>query len=268
MNEEQPQAPDSSRPGPDPNPGPDRTLLDTVEALLFAAEEPLPASRLAEIAAASSDRRAVTPEHIRAAVAELNRCYEDSGRTFRIHRVAQGLQLYTLPEFSRPVRLLYRRQLVQRLSRAALEVLAIVAYRQPVTRPQIEELRGVDCSGPLVTLLERRLIATAGKAHRPGSPYLYRTTREFLRYFGLESLDDLPPVEQLEAFFADAADENARQLEIETEELLAIGDQRIIDTARAGEQPPPGTEPPGSAPGPDHEARDPCACQPPDEAGG
>ncbi|MFO7639481.1 MAG: SMC-Scp complex subunit ScpB [bacterium] len=239
-------------------PAPDRSLLYIIEALLFAAEEPLPPSRLAEIAAAvTPGGKTPSPDEIRAAVAELNRCYEDSGRTFRLHRVAQGLQLYTLPEFARPVRLLYRRQLVQRLSRAALEVLAIIAYRQPVTRPQVEEFRGVDCSGPLVTLLERRLIATAGKAHRPGSPYLYRTTREFLRYFGLESLDDLPPVEQLESFLAGAADDSARQLEIETEQQLAIGDRRIIDAARAQEAAlregtdAPAGDGPAETPGPD-----------------
>jgi segregation and condensation protein B len=222
---------------PAPTAAPDRALLDTVEALLFAAEEPLPASRLADIGNADL-------ETVRAAIAELNRIYEDNGRTFRIHRVAQGLQLYTLPEYAQPVRLLYRRQMVQRLSRAALEVLAIIAYRQPITRPQVEEFRGVDCSGPLVTLLERRLVATAGKAHRPGSPFLYRTTREFLRYFGLNALEDLPPIEELGAFLAGALDDGGRQLEIETTEQLAIGDQRIIDAARAQEAadaPPAGT---------------------------
>ncbi|MFO7675090.1 MAG: SMC-Scp complex subunit ScpB [bacterium] len=235
MSEEttRPEAPGGPYPAATPEPhaapaAPDAVLLNTIEALLFAAEEPLPASRLAEIG--GSDIEAV-----RAAVAELNRVYEDSGRTFRIHRVAQGLQLYTLPEHARPVRQLFRRQLVQRLSRAALEVLAIVAYRQPVTRPQIEEFRGVDCSGPLVTLLERRLIATAGKAHRPGNPYLYRTTREFLRYFGLETLGDLPPLEELSAFLAGALTAEDRQLEIDTEEQLAIGDTRIAEAARAQE---------------------------------
>ncbi|HDQ99794.1 MAG TPA: SMC-Scp complex subunit ScpB [candidate division WOR-3 bacterium] len=200
-----------------------------VEALLFSAEEPVPASKLAEIGGMEIGR-------VRDAVTALNRVYEDSGRTFRIHRVAQGFQLYTLPDFAQPVRQLYRRQLIQRLSRAALEVLAIIAYRQPVTRPQVEEFRGVDCSGPIVTLLERRLIATAGKARRPGSPYLYRTTREFLRYFGLESLDDLPPLEELGAFLAGALEEQDRQLEITTSEQLAIGDERIVEAARADEE--------------------------------
>ena len=95
-----------------------------------------------------------------------------------------------------------QRQYTHRLSGAALEVLAIVAYKQPVTRPEIEQLRGVDCSGPLVTLLERRLIATYGRASRPGNPFLYRTTPEFLRYFGLAGLEDLPRMEEIGEFLA------------------------------------------------------------------
>ncbi|MBN2537515.1 SMC-Scp complex subunit ScpB, partial [candidate division WOR-3 bacterium] len=123
-------------------------LVKVVEALLFAAEAPLPATRIAE--AAGTAVEAVAP-----AVAELNRGYEESGRTFRVHRVAQGFQLYTLPEYSGWVRALYRRAGVQRLTGPSLEVLATIAYKQPVTKPEIETLRGVDCSGPLVTLLER-----------------------------------------------------------------------------------------------------------------
>jgi len=166
-----------------------------VEALLFAADGPVSAERLAELAGVDQDGA-------RALVADLNHAYADTGRAFRVNRVAQGYQLYTLPEFADWIRRLYQYQHVIRLSRAAHEVLAVVAYNQPVTRPEIEKLRGVDCSGPLLTLLERGLIVTAGRAHRPGSPFLYRTTREFLRYFGLESLDDLPRMEEIGAFLA------------------------------------------------------------------
>jgi segregation and condensation protein B len=169
--------------------------VKAVEALLFAADEPLGVLRIAETAG-------VEPQTIPAAVETLNREYAETGRTFRIHRVAQGFQLYTLADYADLVRRLYQSQHVQRLSRAALEVLAIVAYNQPITRPEIEKLRGVDCSGPLLTLLERRLIATAGRARRAGNPFLYRTTREFLRYFGLEKLEDLPRMEELGEFLA------------------------------------------------------------------
>jgi len=177
-------------------------LPELAEVLLFAADEPLSLKRLAELTGAEEDA-------VRAAIDELNSAYTQAGRTFRISRVAQGFQLYTLPEFAEWVRKLYQHSHVLRLSRAALEVLAVVAYRQPVTRPEIDKLRGVDCSGPLITLLERSLITTAGRAHRPGNPFLYRTTREFLRYFGLEALADLPRPEEISTFLA--AREEAEQ---------------------------------------------------------
>jgi segregation and condensation protein B len=171
-----------------------------VETLIFAADSPMTPARIAQFAE-------LTPKQVAEAVDELNREYESTGRTFRIHRVAQGYQFYTMPEYAGPVRAMYRRQFVQRLSKPALEVLAIVSYKQPVTRPEIEKLRGVDCSGPLLTLLERRLIATAGRARRPGSPFLYRTTKEFLRYFGLESLEQLPPLEEFGSLLAGGPEE-------------------------------------------------------------
>lgn len=171
-------------------------LSGIVEALLFACDQPVPLNRLAEITG-------VDEEQIRTVITTLNQTYADTGRAFRITRVAHGYQLYTLPEYADWIRKLYQHQRVQRLSPAALEVLAIIAYQQPVTKPEIEKLRGVDCSAPLLTLLERGLIVTAGRAHRPGNPFLYRTTREFLRYFGLESLDELPSLEELSSFLAE-----------------------------------------------------------------
>jgi segregation and condensation protein B len=166
-----------------------------IEALLFAADAPVKLDRLAELAEA-------TPESARAVIDELNAKYEETGRTFRVQRVAQGFQLYTMPEYAEFVRRLFQHQYTHKLSRAALEVLAIIAYKQPVTRPEVEQLRGVDCSGPLVTLLERRLIATYGRASRPGNPFLYRSTPEFLRYFGLAGLEDLPRMEEIGEFLA------------------------------------------------------------------
>ncbi len=175
---------------------PAEVLSGIVEALLFACDQPVPLSRLVEITGADEDQ-------IRTVITTLNQTYADTGRAFRITRVAHGYQLYTLPEYADWIRKLYQHQRVQRLSPAALEVLAIIAYQQPVTKPEIEKLRGVDCSAPLLTLLERGLIVTAGRAHRPGNPFLYRTTREFLRYFGLESLDELPSLEELSTFLAE-----------------------------------------------------------------
>ncbi len=167
-----------------------------IEAVLFAADTPVTLARLTEITG-------VDETMAQQAIANLNLSYAQTGRSFRINRVAQGFQLYTLPEYADWIRKLYAHNRAQRLSSAALEVLAIIAYKQPVTKPEIEQLRGVDCSAPLLTLLERGLIVTAGRARRPGNPFLYRTTREFLRYFGLDSLDDLPRLEELGDFLAE-----------------------------------------------------------------
>jgi segregation and condensation protein B len=192
-----------------------RPSLDRiVEALLFAATSPTPEPRLREIAGCAASE-------LSNVVAQLNREYESAGRAFRIHRIAQGYQLYTLPEYSEWVKRLFKSQRGPRLSKAALETVAIVAYRQPVTRPEIEQLRGVDCSAPLVTLLDRKLLVLAGRAHKPGSPFLYRTGKEFLRYFGLGSLDDLPRHEELEEFLRRRAEQESEAERQEGEELNA-----------------------------------------------
>jgi len=206
---------------PSPSPlGPSPSPLDpdqVIEALLFAADSPVKLDRLAELAE-------VPPETARAVIDRLNADYQETGRAFRVQRVAQGFQLYTMPTYAEFVRRLYQRQYTHRLSVAALEVLAIAAYKQPVTRPEIEQLRGVDCSGPLVTLLERRLIATYGRASRPGNPFLYRTTPEFLRYFGLAGLEDLPRMEEIGEFLArrEAGPDDAEPEKGETFDSLAM----------------------------------------------
>lgn len=167
-------------------------LKNIIEALLFSENNPLTLERLTEITNASS-------EDIINAIADLNGDYKHTQRAFRIEKVANGYQLYTLPEYGQWVRLLYKTS-YHRLSHPALETLAIIIYNQPITRPEIEKFRGVDCSGPLLTLLERKLIRIEGRAKKPGGPFLYSTGNEFLRYFGLVSLNDLPNKEELENF--------------------------------------------------------------------
>jgi len=131
---------------------------------------------------------------VRAVIDELNRFYKETDRPYRVRFIARGYQLYTVPSLARwvdPVRSGKRLQ----LSRAALETLAIIAYHQPITRIEIEKRRGVDSSGVIHTLLEAGMITTAGREHRPGRPFRYRTTRLFLKCFGLKDLSELPPLE-------------------------------------------------------------------------
>jgi len=175
--------------------------ISILEALLFAAEEPLPAKDILELSSEFSNE----PE-IEEGVATLNQAYLESGRSFKIRTVAGGYQLCTRPEFAPFVSALVSKTRTQRLSRAALETLSIIVYRQPVSRPVIEKLRGVESSGVLSTLLERKLVAIVGREEGLGRPLLFGTTPEFLSYFGLNNLSELPkPEEVLPALAGEAA---------------------------------------------------------------
>ena len=167
-----------------------------LEAVLFVAAEPVDREKLLEIFG-SQDRVAAT--------AALERVIERYGggpdKGVCIEEVAGGLRLVTRPELHGYLRKFFEVSGRTRLSMAALETLAIVAYRQPITGPEIQELRGVGPAGVLKTLLEKRLVRISGRKKVVGKPFLYRTTREFLMHFGLGSLDDLPPLEEFEEIF-------------------------------------------------------------------
>lgn len=163
-----------------------------LEALLFAAEEPLPAKDVLPLCGDFS-----AESEVEEAISALNQSYAESGRSFKIRPVAGGYQLFTLPEFSSYVSALVSKTRTQRLSRAALETLSIVAYRQPVSKPVIEKLRGVESSGVLSTLLERKLVAIVGREEGLGRPLLFGTTPDFLSYFGLKDLSELPKPEEV-----------------------------------------------------------------------
>ncbi|GIX06088.1 MAG: segregation and condensation protein B [Candidatus Poribacteria bacterium] len=168
----------------------------TVEALLFAAGEPISLVQIAEAI------EGMTPEIAQQLLEELQREYEAERRGFQLVAVQRGYQLVTRPEYAEAVQRLFTKRVSQRLSQAALETLAIVAYYQPVTRAEIEEIRGVSSESALHSLLERRLITVVGRKEVPGRPLLYATTDEFLHHFGLEDLSALPSLAELEEMFA------------------------------------------------------------------
>ena len=157
-----------------------------LEALFFVAYEPLTVKRLAEITQLEESA-------IQELLAELREEY--AGKGFHLREIAGGWQFFTDEAYAAYVEKLYRPRL-QQLSKASLETLAIVAYRQPVTRGEIEVIRGVNSDSIVVKLLEKNLIAEVGRKDVPGRPILYGTTPSFLAFFGLQSLDDLPPPEQ------------------------------------------------------------------------
>jgi len=165
-------------------------LKAIVEALVFASPDPLTPSTLFALLDGEP------PEDVAAALEALKADYERPGG-LQMVEVAGGVQIVTRPEFYEWVRRLFHEQTKQKLSVAALETLAVVAYKQPVTAPEIAEIRGVNTSGVLSTLLERQLIKVAGRKQVVGRPFLYATTHEFLVRFGLSGLDDLPNVEEM-----------------------------------------------------------------------
>jgi segregation and condensation protein B len=162
-----------------------------VEALILSSSEPISAAKLAEIIPYCK------PGHAKDFVNELNTEYAEQRRAFEIWEVAGGYQLRTRAEFSGYLQKLQKERIL-RLSQAALETLAIVAYRQPATRAEIEDVRGVDVGAVLKSLLERHLIRIAGQREVPGRPMLYGTTRRFLEVFGLDQLKDLPTLREVE----------------------------------------------------------------------
>jgi segregation and condensation protein B len=162
-----------------------------VEAALFIAREPLSGRKLAEYADLEDATR------VRTIVAHLNQTYERKGRAFQIRTVAGGYQLLTRPQFAKWIRRLQHVGSPDRLSGPALETLAVVAYRQPLVRAEIDAIRGVHSGEVLRQLLEKDLVKIAGRSPDLGHPFLYATTRRFLKLFGLGSLEDLPASGQL-----------------------------------------------------------------------
>ena len=176
-------------------------LKGKIEAVIYAAEEPV---SIAQISAAlrgslPEEQHAGLQAQVQAAVAELTAAYAGEDRGIEITQVAGGYRMATKPEHHDIVRA-FAKSLKPpiRLSLPALETLAVIAYKQPVTAPEISEIRGVDSSGVLSTLMDRKLITTAGRKAVIGRPILYKTTKEFLLRFGLNELGELPSVEEFE----------------------------------------------------------------------
>jgi len=160
--------------------------LAELEALLFSTHHPLTAARLAELLKLEGTKA------IRRAVRDLNAQYEAGGRAFRIEQVAGGFQLLTLPRFGELLKLLHQREADAKLTKPAFETLAMIAYKQPILRADIEAIRGVACGETIRSLMEKHLVKIAGRAEIPGRPILYGTTKRFLELLGLNSLKDLP----------------------------------------------------------------------------
>ena len=175
-----------------------------IEALLFTSDKPLAASVLAGVVEAPL-------KEIKEAVDRINVNLKERGAPVCVREIAGGYELLTLPEYAPHIKKLYKNRFLARLSRPALEVMAIIAYKQPISKQEVEMIRGVNSDGVYHTLLERKLIKIAGRKESPGRPLLYGTTRDFLQYLGVNSLEDLPKLEEIKSILE--RDENIENWE-------------------------------------------------------
>lgn len=166
-------------------------VKNVIEALLFSYSEPLSLQKIREVLDTFC---ALPPKQIRQMMEELQQHFISQKRAYRLEEIAQGYVLRTHEDYAHYIKILHQQKRQDKLSPAATEVLAIVAYKQPVTRPQIDAIRGVDSSGTLMQLLERQLIEHQGKLDAPGRPSLYGTTKEFLKHFGFKDIESLKKI--------------------------------------------------------------------------
>jgi len=195
--------------------------ISVVEGLILASPEPLPARKIADLL---DD---LTPGQVGKAVADLNNKYHDTGAAMRIREIAGGFQYYILPEVAGYVDEMFTRRRKMRLTRAALETLAIVAYKQPVTKNEIEHIRGVASDGVLHNLLEKEMITIKGRAETVGKPLQYGTTDEFLKFFGLNNFDDLPKMTEIEDLLRTAEPDDDGQLSFEADVFEDPASQKL-----------------------------------------
>lgn len=182
----------------------DNIYYSVIEALIFSSDDVITGNEIIKaIQGIDGEDTEITTDDVDKCVDELNDQYEQSKRSFHIKRLANGYIYGTKPEFANYLGYLSSEKSKRRLSQAALETLAIVAYKQPITKPEIETIRGVNSDYILNTLLEKNLIKITGRAESIGRPLLYGTTDEFLKYFGLNKLSDLPKPREIEEIMKD-----------------------------------------------------------------
>lgn len=184
---------------------PSETLERVTEALIFAADEPVSSTAIAATFAEVTGNEGVDAAAVEEAVDALNRCYAEGGRTFRIHAWAGGYRMATIREVAPFVRALVAAEEERRLSRSLMETLAVIAYKQPVAKPEVDFVRGVDADYAIKKLLEKKFVTVVGRSDAIGRPLLYGTTDFFLEQFGLNDLGELPRPREIEQLLNDPA---------------------------------------------------------------
>ena len=182
----------------------DNIYKSIIESLIFASDEPIPAQEIIKaIKEIDGIDTSITPSDIEKSVVELNNKYSSDDSSFKILSIAEGYVFGTKHEYAKYVGYLSNEKTKRRLSQAALETLAIIAYKQPITKPEIESIRGVNSDYMINTLLEKILITIRGRSETIGRPLLYGTTPEFLKYFGINKISDLPKPREIDEIIKD-----------------------------------------------------------------
>ena len=208
-------------------------LKAVIENILFAADQPVSVGQLQDLFAETTEKAV-----LKSALDELVREYQS--RNLQLMEVAEGYQLMTRRDYSDWVRKFMKLDKTAKLSQPSLDTLAIIAYKQPLTKAEVEEIRGVDSSGVVRTLLEKKIIAPSGRKKVPGRPIMYRTTRKFLEYFGLMDLKDLPTLEDFNE------SELAEGQGLSDQISLTFDDQALPDDAEVEVQPAEPSDPDAS----------------------
>ena len=210
-----------SAPAADPALSDMRALKGILEALLFVTAEPIPVTRFLALLGA------VTKQDVDQALASLAQDYEQEGRGLQLAEVAGGYRIVTKAEFAPWLKRLEKVKSPSKLSRSALESLAIIAYKQPIVRAEVEQIRGVETSGVIRTLLERKLVRIVGRKEEPGRPIMYGTTKFFLEHFGLRDLSQLPPLHE----FKELGESEQAMLPID--DVVAVEGEPLLQVTEA-----------------------------------
>ncbi|WP_018127286.1 SMC-Scp complex subunit ScpB [Balneola vulgaris] len=199
-------------------------LSSVIEALIFASDEPMSAAKIRDIIVENEEQIEISEETVSDFVDKLNDRYDENGLSFRIERVANGFTHVTQKKFHYWLSVFQHENAYRKLSQSAIESLAIVAYKQPITKPEVDQIRGVDSGYIIRQLMEKALIEVSGRSDSPGKPLLYKTTKHFLRHFGINSVDELPKPREIEEILKDDDMAEHRQLLLEQSMIMKEDD--------------------------------------------
>ncbi|HAH51163.1 MAG TPA: SMC-Scp complex subunit ScpB [Balneola sp.] len=214
-------------------------LSSVIEALIFASEEPISGQKIKSIIVENEEQIEISEETVSDFVDKLNTRYDENGLSFRIERIAKGYTFVTQKKFHYWLSIFQHENAYRKLSQSAIESLAIVAYKQPITKPEVDQIRGVDSGYILRQLMEKALIEVSGRSDSPGKPLLYTTTSHFLRHFGINSVEELPKPREIEEILKDDDMAEHRQLLLEQSMIMEEeedGSIEIIEDPEEGNE--------------------------------